>query len=62
MDINPKSKNNLLHSKLIRNAINLQVEQLEQEVAELRQVVADKSEQEKAMLQVSSYYFFASLH
>lgn len=62
MDINPKSKNNLLHSKLIRNAINLQVEQLEQEVAELRQVVADKSEQEKGMLQVSSYYFFASLH
>lgn len=53
---------NLLLSKLISNSLDLQVEQLEQEIAELRHVVADKSEQEKAMLQVSSYCFYASLY
>lgn len=35
------------------NSYHLQVEQLEEEVAELRQALADKQEQETAMLQVS---------
>ena len=37
----------------LSNCIDAQVEQLEQEVAELRQGLADKQEQETAMLQVS---------
>lgn len=32
--------------------LTVQVEQLEQEVAEIRQVLADKQEQENVMLQV----------
>lgn len=42
----------------VNSAYNLQVEQLEQEVTELQRAVADKQEQENAMLQVSFFLHF----
>ena len=39
------------------NTYHLQVEQLDEEVAQLRQALADKQEQETAMLQVSFCLF-----
>lgn len=39
----------------------LQVEQLEKEVAELQQALADKTEQEAAMLKVQIYLLFSPL-
>lgn len=40
----------------------MQVEQLEQEVAELRQALTDKKEQEAAMLQVLCAPVFSSVY
>lgn len=37
----------------------LQVEQLEKEVAEIQQALADKTEQEAAMLKVQIYLLFS---
>jgi len=42
----------LLACVVYKMFVIMQVEQLEQEVAELQQVIADKKEQEAAMLQV----------
>lgn len=45
--------------RLILFRVVLQVEQLEKEVAELQQALADKTEQEAAMLKVQIYLLFS---
>jgi len=46
------SSSGLLDCEAYESVLIIQIEQLEQEVAELQQTLADKKEQEVAMLQV----------